>query len=135
MNQNTPDPAAATERILVRGVNWLGDAVMSIPALLRLREAKPRARMSLLAPAKLAGLWEGQGCIDELLVLSAGESLWRTARRLRAKNFTTGLAFPNSPPAALEIWRGRNPRGARYARPRRTFPLTEPGPPRAGAVP
>jgi len=30
-----------TPRILVRGVNWLGDAVMTTPALLRLRQALP----------------------------------------------------------------------------------------------
>ena len=45
---------AATENILVRSVNWLGDAVMSPPALLRLREAWPGARVTLLSPEKLA---------------------------------------------------------------------------------
>ena len=43
--------------ILVRGVNWLGDAVMSTPALLRLREAFPGARITILTPAKLSDLW------------------------------------------------------------------------------
>jgi heptosyltransferase-2 len=50
---------AATESILVRSVNWLGDAVMSTPALIRLRQARPGARITLLSPEKLAGLWEG----------------------------------------------------------------------------
>ena len=35
-------------RILVRGVNWLGDAVMTTPALMRLREANPVAHITLL---------------------------------------------------------------------------------------
>ena len=47
------------ESILVRGVNWLGDAVMTTPALQRLREARPAARIVLLTPEKLAGLWPG----------------------------------------------------------------------------
>jgi heptosyltransferase-2 len=34
-------PSSNPENILVRGVNWLGDAVMTTPALLRLREAHP----------------------------------------------------------------------------------------------
>jgi len=38
-----------TERILVRGVNWLGDAVMSTPALQRLREAEARAPIEACA--------------------------------------------------------------------------------------
>ena len=42
-----PPPA---EKILVRGLNWLGDAVMSTPALLRLRQARPGARLVLLSP-------------------------------------------------------------------------------------
>jgi heptosyltransferase-2 len=133
--QPTPDAEAATERILVRGVNWLGDAVMSAPALQRLREAKPRARITLLAPAKLAGLWAGQGCVDELLVFSTGENLWQTARRLRAENFSTGVAFPNSLRSALELWLAGIPRRAGYARPWRTFLLTEAVAPRPGSVP
>jgi heptosyltransferase-2 len=43
------------EKILVRGVNWLGDAVMSTPALLRLREAFPDAHITLLTPEKTSG--------------------------------------------------------------------------------
>jgi heptosyltransferase-2 len=45
-------PAAKYQRILVRGVNWLGDAVMTIPALLRLREACPDSEITLLTHAK-----------------------------------------------------------------------------------
>ena len=33
----------AAPRILIRGTNWLGDAVMTTPALLRLREKYPDA--------------------------------------------------------------------------------------------
>ena len=39
-------------RILVRGTNWLGDAVMTTPALLRLREKFPDAHIALLTPDK-----------------------------------------------------------------------------------
>ena len=43
----------AAPRILVRGTNWLGDAVMTTPALLRLREKFPDAHIALLTPDKL----------------------------------------------------------------------------------
>ena len=43
-------------RILVRGTNWLGDAVMTTPALLRLREKFPAAHIALLTPEKLREL-------------------------------------------------------------------------------
>ena len=118
----------------MRGVNWLGDAVMSVPALQRLREAKPRARLALLAPEKLAGLWQGQPFLDDLLLFSPGDSLRQTARRLRAEKFSAAVAFPNSLRSALELWLAGIPQRAGYARPWRTLFLTNPVPPRPGAV-
>ena len=44
---------AGSPRILIRGTNWLGDAVMTTPALLRLREKFPDAHIALLTPEKL----------------------------------------------------------------------------------
>ena len=49
--------ATNAPRILVRGTNWLGDAVMTTPALLRLREKFPDAHIALLTPEKLRELW------------------------------------------------------------------------------
>ncbi len=47
-------------RILVRGVNWLGDAVMTTPALLRLRERFPQAHIALLTPEPVQILQGGE---------------------------------------------------------------------------
>ena len=51
-----PSAIRRPRRILVRGTNWLGDAVMTTPALLRLREKFPAAHIALLTPEKLRGL-------------------------------------------------------------------------------
>jgi heptosyltransferase-2 len=134
MNPPAAHDVSAGEKILVRGVNWLGDAVMSVPALQRLREAKPGARITLLAPEKLAGLWEGQPFLDELLLFSPADNLWQTARRLRSKEFSAAAAFPNSLRSALELWLAGIPQRAGYARPWRTLFLTHPVPPRSGAL-
>jgi len=125
----------AREEILVRGVNWLGDAILSVPALQRLREGKPRARITLLAPEKLGGLWEGQPFLDDLMLFSPGTTLWQTARCLRARKFSAAVAFPNSLRCAVELWLAGIPQRAGYARPWRTLFLTHPIPPRSGAVP
>ena len=37
-----------TDRILVRGVNWVGDAVMTMPAIRSLRKAYNGSKISLL---------------------------------------------------------------------------------------
>jgi heptosyltransferase II len=125
---------AAADNILVRGVNWLGDAVMSTPALLRLRQARPGARLTLLSPLKLAGLWERQPFVDEVLTFSDSENVWQVARRLRGKKFTIALAFPNSIRAALELWLAGIPHRIGLARPGRSFLLTKAIPPRPAAM-
>jgi heptosyltransferase II len=124
----------ATDSILVRSVNWLGDAVMSTPALLRLRQARPSARITLLSPEKLAGLWERQPFVDELLTFSAAENIWLLGRRLRERKFTAGVAFPNSIRSALELWLAGIPRRIGGARPGRSLLLTETVPPCPGTV-
>jgi heptosyltransferase-2 len=125
---------AATESILVRSVNWLGDAVLSTPALMRLRQARPGARLTLLAPEKLAGLWQRQPFVDELLTFSAAENIWQVGRRLRERKFTVGLALPNSIRSALELWLAGIPKRMGAARPGQSFLLTTTVPPPAGAV-
>lgn len=119
-------------RILVRGVNWLGDAVMTTPALLRLRERFPDAHIALLTAKKIEGLWRGHPAVNETHLFAAGGSLWSVSRKLRALHFDLSLVLPNSPRAALEVWLARIPRRVGYARPWRNCFLTHPIPPRAG---
>lgn len=124
-----PEPAenspAAPRRIVVRGVNWLGDAVMTTPALLRLRERFPAAHLTLLTPAKLAELWPGHPAVDAVWPLAPGEPPWRVGRRLRAARFELGLIFPNSPRSAWEMWFGHVPRRVGFAGQWRRWLLTE----------
>ena len=94
----------ATHSILVRGVNWLGDAVMSTPALLRLREHFPGAHITLLTPEKLIGLWVGHPAVDETLSIPPGAGPWNVSRHLRSRGFTLALVLPNSFRSALEVW-------------------------------
>src|SRR5437899_1960504 len=132
-----PRPAAVFPplRILVRGVNWLGDAVMATPALLRLREAHPDAHITLLTHTKLADLWRHHPAVDAVASFSARDTVWSVARKLRAGDFHVGLALPNSLRSALELWLARVPRRIGYAAPLRNWFLTERVPPRAGRVP
>jgi heptosyltransferase-2 len=121
-------------KILVRGVNWLGDAVMTTPALLRLREAHPQAYIALLTPAKLAELWRFHPAVDEIIAIRQGQGPWSVARQLRARAFDVGLALPNSPRSALELWWARIPQRIGYARPWRNVFLTRAIPSHAEAA-
>lgn len=121
-------------RILVRGVNWLGDAVMSIPALVRLKEAQPQAAITLLTPAKIAELWENHPAIDALLAYQPNESALTVARRLRTNAFEAALILPNSFRSAWESWLARIPKRIGHAGQLRTWLLTTPLPQRPGYV-
>ncbi len=122
------------ERILVRGVNWLGDAIMTTPALLRLREAKPEARIVLLTPTKLADLWQHHPAVDQTISVSPRETIWQVAKRLRTERFQTALILPNSVRAALEMWLADIPQRIGYARPWRNWLLTQAVTPPSGVV-
>ena len=113
------------EKIIVRGVNWLGDAVMTTPALQRLREAKPDAHITLLTRGKLRDLWLHYTAVDSVLAFEAGETVFAVAKRLRAGQFTTALVLPNSPRSALEVFLARIPRRIGMARPWRNLFLTQ----------
>jgi heptosyltransferase II len=148
--------APSPRRILVRGVNWLGDAVMTTPALLRLREKFPAAHIALLTPAKLAELWKNHPAVDEVIPFSPDEGVWKISRKLRygrgpeilrgaeekfhagpvtiPPRFDLALVLPNSPRSALEVFLACIPQRTGYARPWRNFFLTQTVAPRAAAV-
>jgi heptosyltransferase-2 len=121
-------------RILVRGVNWLGDAVMTTPALLRLREKFPGAHLTLLTPEKLRELWLHHPAVDETIPFTTSDSVFTIGKKLHAGNFDLALVLPNSPRSALEVFLAGIPQRIGYARPWRNFFLTQAVLPRAGAV-
>ena len=55
-------------RVVVRGANWVGDAVMTVPALRELRRVLPAARVTLATRAWAEGIFAGADFIDDLLV-------------------------------------------------------------------
>jgi heptosyltransferase-2 len=127
-----PSPISHPRRILVRGVNWLGDAVMTTPALQRLRERFPQAQITLLTHEKLGDLWRHHPNIDDLITFNSGESAWSVADRLRA--YDLALILPNSPRSALEMRLARIPQRIGYVRRWRSWLLTHPIPARPGHV-
>src|SRR5208283_334938 len=126
--------AKTGRRILVRGTNWLGDAVMTTPALMRLREKFPEAHITLLTPEKLGDLWMNHPAVNETIVFASDENAFSVGRELRAGNFDLALVLPNSPRSALEVWLARIPQRIGYARPWRNWFLTMRVTPRPDAV-
>src|SRR5690242_17842585 len=111
---NLPAARARPCRIVVRGVNWLGDAVMTAPALMRLREKYSEAFIVLSTPEKLAPLWLGHPSINAVESWAPAEGPFTIARRLRERRFDSGVIFPNSFRSALELWSAGIPRRVGY---------------------
>ena len=124
MSERVMKWSAAPKRMVVRGPNWLGDAIMSTPALQRLREFLPEAHITLLTHEKLRDLYLHHPAVNDTLCFGDNDGVGKIARRVRQTRFEAGLIFPNSPRAALELWFAGVPRRIGYARPWRNFFLT-----------
>ncbi|MEN9572448.1 MAG: lipopolysaccharide heptosyltransferase [Verrucomicrobiota bacterium] len=121
-------------RLLLRGVNWLGDAVMTTPALLQLRLALPETHITLLTQEKLAGLWQGHPAVDAVMTFERKEGSFSVARRLREGGFDAALVLPNSVRSGLEVRLAGIPRRIGYAGGWRDWLLTQAVPRRANVV-
>ncbi len=94
-------------RILVRSPNWLGDAVMSVPAVRAIKAGRPDAHVTVAVPEKIAAMWKIVAEVDEVIPLPR-RSLFGTVRRLRdASHFDAAIVFPNSMRSALEVFLAR----------------------------
>lgn len=99
----------AVMNLAVRAPNWLGDAVMALPALEALRHAYPRANLVVIARASVADLFRVSGLCDDVAVLPSPKSKggWRStlsaAWALRVHRFDAGLILPNSFESALTL--------------------------------
>jgi heptosyltransferase II len=117
-------------KILVRTTNWVGDAVMSIPALQAIRSRWPDAEIVLLARPWVADLYRGQSYADRILVYDhkgKHKGFWRRerlARALRQEKFDVAVLFQNAFDAAWIAWRARIPERIGYARDGRSLLLT-----------
>jgi heptosyltransferase-2 len=120
----------APARILVHEVNWLGDLVMTLPALHALRRAFPAAWLAVLVDSRLAAFFDGASWIDEVIPLRrtgkrfAPLDVVRIAARLRSERFDLAVIFPNSFVSALRVALARIPMRVGFARDGRGWMLT-----------
>ena len=112
-------------KIVVRGTNWVGDAVMQIPALRELRRIFYDARITLYARAPTRGIFEDANFIDEILTFEKSDSVFTQARLWRAEKFDLAVLLTNSFESALVAKFGRAEKRIGYATENRGFLLTD----------
>ncbi|MGI8639266.1 MAG: lipopolysaccharide heptosyltransferase II [Pyrinomonadaceae bacterium] len=115
--------------IVVRGTNWVGDAVMTIPALRELRRIFPDSKITLHTRSWANGIFENTDLIDGILTFERENSAFKTvleqAKIWREKKFDLAVIFPNSFESALLAKLGKVPARFGYAKEGRSFLLTD----------
>ncbi len=116
-----PPPLGSIERVLVRGVNWIGDAILTMPALEGLGRVLPRARITLLVRDHLRALFRNANWASDVRALpqARGTALLRQeaqlVRRIKAEGYDLALILPRSPRAALPCFFAGIPYRVGYA--------------------
>lgn len=115
-------------KILVRGTNWIGDAVMAVPAMRELRRVFPDASISLHTRVWAEDIFRDSGVFDEIISFDRTRSKVRDATRqaaeLRRRKFDLAVILPNSFETALVAKLAGIPKRFGYAKEARGFLLT-----------
>jgi heptosyltransferase-2 len=129
-------------KILIRATNWIGDAIMALPALRAVRTRFPEAKIAILARPYVADIYHDQKICDELIAYDpmgphtglGGRE--RLAQELRKWKFDVALLLQNAFDAAWLVWRAGIPQRIGYARDGRSLLLTKRiAVPRQGEIP
>jgi lipopolysaccharide heptosyltransferase II len=118
-------------KILVRVPNWVGDAVMAIPALETIRRTHANDEICLLARPFVTDLLSGQPFADRILPYDFRGSHrgWlgreKLAAELRKEQFHVAVLLQNAFEAAWLAWRAGIPERIGYARDARGPLLTK----------
>jgi heptosyltransferase-2 len=110
--------------VVVRSPNWLGDAVMALPAVRNLKTLLGEQTLAVATPEKLAALWQACPFVDQVIALPQPKKIGAVANKLREGKFASAVLLPNSLRAALEAWRAGIPQRIGYARGGRGLLLT-----------
>jgi heptosyltransferase II len=111
-------------KIIIRGTNWIGDAVMQIPALREIRRIFPEAHITLYTRTWTKAIFQDVDFIDDLLTFETSDSLLSQAKSWRKRQFDLAILFTNSFQSALLAKLGGAKKHFGYKNEGRSFLLT-----------
>lgn len=130
------------KRILIRATNWVGDAVMSLPALQAVRERYADSYIAVLARPAVADLYHRERFANDVILYESPRGIhdlrgkWRVAQGLRRRAFDTAILLQNAFEAAALVWLAGIPQRIGYNRDGRGALLTRAVPvPKPGDIP
>jgi heptosyltransferase-2 len=114
---NSPINKSKVNRILIRATNWIGDVIMTLPALEAIRVSFPNSTLVVLARPWVIPLFKNHPMVDEVISLEKGRgpfsgltAILNAALRIRRQRFDLAILFQNAFEAALIAYLG----GIRY---------------------
>lgn len=118
------------KRVVVRGTNWVGDSVMTVPALRALRRVLPQAEITLAVRPSAKDIFADADFIDQLLIYDRRNafSIVPQVREWRKHQFDLAVLFQNAFEAALIPFLAGVPIRLGYATESRQALLTHPLP-------
>ncbi|HPC04482.1 MAG TPA: lipopolysaccharide heptosyltransferase II [Syntrophales bacterium] len=106
-NESGTIPFSSLERILLRGTNWIGDVVMTLPAIRAVRRSAPRARITILVKPWVADLLRICPDVDEVMIYESPgihgglQGKWHLAQALKKRDFQAAVLLQNAIEAAI----------------------------------
>lgn len=105
LKSNRKLPQSGLNKILIRGTNWIGDAVMTLPAVASVRAAYPGAHLAVLAKPPVTDIYRLFSAADEIIPyenkFDTPLGVFRLAGALRAKKFDAAILLQNAIEAAI----------------------------------
>lgn len=120
------------KNILVRSTNWIGDAIMTTPAVRTIRQNFPEAHIAILAYPWVADIFRNSPHVDEVILYNKNgrhrglRGILRIGRELAAADFDAAILLQNAFSAALISVLAGIPVRAGYIRDARRLLLTHP---------
>lgn len=98
------------DNVLICGANWLGDSIMSMPAIQMFKREWPSCRITMLVKSGLISLWAIHSAVDEVIELCGNlMGTLKTAGTVKKRKFDMTFILPNSFRSALIPFLARVP--------------------------
>ena len=116
---------------MVRVTNWIGDAVMSLPAIEALHARFPNCEIVLVSKPWVSEIYLNHPAVSRQIIYDAdGEhrgarGFWKLVQKLRSERFDAAVLLQNASQAAWMAWCARIPLRIGYARDGRSSLLSE----------
>ena len=98
-------PLEGMNKILIRATNWIGDAILTLPAIASIRATYPQAHLAVLAKPWVADIYKLFSDVNEVIIYENkydhAIGVFRLAQLLRKRKFDAAILLQNAIEAAI----------------------------------